>query len=160
MHLRNRPTKARSKMRETAKNGTATAPAAVEDVSKIESPSLQKDWEVWRQRLNDTNEQRIRFLSKVACKHSLPTLVKVSFVVTSEGQIRDIRFVEKSSKLLSVIVWQTVKSLDGDKKLLSFPEGSQRTRVSDTVTLRHNFDRVLVPTTDGSPYSIDKKHTE
>ena len=118
------------------------------------SPDMQLAWDIWHKRVAESIYTRFNFLAKLGFKHSPPLLCKVSYVVTRDGHINNIQVTQKSSNILfNVIVFQTVKSLDGDLNLLQFPNGSRRMFVPKVGTFTQNYGG------DGFRYTVGDRET-
>jgi hypothetical protein len=104
------------------------------------SAEMQLAWDMWHKRVAEAIYTRFNFLAKVAFRRSSPLLCKISYVVTRDGQIQNIQIQEKATNVLfNVIVFQTVKSLNGDIALLQFPQGSRRMYVPKNGTFTQNY---------------------
>lgn len=118
------------------------------------SPDMQLAWDIWHHRVAEAIYSRFNFLAKLAFRHSPPLLCQVSYVVTRDGHIQNIQVQQKSSNVLfNVIVFQTVKSLDGDMNLLQYPQGSRRTMVPKVGTFTQNYGG------DGFKYTVGDRET-
>lgn len=128
-----------------------TQPASVDP---DETPEMQLLWDAWHRRVAEAIYARFNFLAKVAFRHSPPLLCRVSYVVTRDGHIQNAQVQEKSGNILfNVIVFQTVKSLDGDANLLQFPPGSHRMFVPKSGTFTQNYGG------DGFRYTMGDRET-
>jgi hypothetical protein len=118
------------------------------------SPEMQLAWDLWHKRVAEAIFTRFNFLAKVAFRRSPPLLCKISYVVTRDGQIQNMHIQEKASNVLfNVIVFQTVKSLNGDFALLQFPQGSRRMFVAKNGTFTQNYGG------DGFKYTVGDRET-
>jgi hypothetical protein len=118
------------------------------------SPDMQLLWDMWHKRVAEAIYQRFNFLAKLGFKHSPPLLCQVSYVVTRDGHINNVQIQQKSPNILfNMIVSQTVKSLDGDVNLLTFPQGSRRSFVPKVGTFTQNYGN------DGFKYTTGDKET-
>lgn len=118
------------------------------------SPDMQLAWDIWHKRVAEAIYTRFNFLAKLGFKRSPPLLCKVSYVVTRDGQVQNIQVTQKSSNVLfNVIVYQTVKSLNGDLNLLQFPQGSRRMFVPKVGTFTQNYGG------DGFRYTVGDRET-
>lgn len=118
------------------------------------SPDMQLAWDMWHKRVAEAIYTRFNFLAKLGFKHSPPLLCKVSYVVSRDGHIQNIQVTQKSTNVLfNVIVFQTVKSLDGDLNLLQFPQGSRRMFVPKVGTFTQNYGG------DGFRYTVGDRET-
>lgn len=119
-----------------------------------QSPEMQLAWDAWHRRVAEAIYARFNFLAKVAFRRSPPLLCRVSYVVTRDGQIQNIQVQEKAANVLfNVIVFQTVKSLNGDIQLLQFPAGSRRMFVPKNGTFTQNYGG------DGFKYTVGDRET-
>lgn len=118
------------------------------------SPEMQLMWDAWHKRVAEAIYARFNFLAKVAFRHSPALLCRVSYVVTRDGHIQNPQIQEKSTNVLfNVIVFQTVKSLEGDINLLQFPPGSRRMFVPKSGTFTQNYGG------DGFRYTMGDRET-
>lgn len=118
------------------------------------SPEMQLAWDAWHRRVAEAIYTRFNFLAKVAFRRSPPLLARVSYIVTREGRVQNINMNEKATNVLfNVIVYQTVKSLDGDVPLLQFPNGSRRMYVPKNGTFTQNYGG------DGFKYTVGDRET-
>lgn len=118
------------------------------------SPEMQLAWDAWHRRVAEAIYTRFNFLAKVAFRRSPPLLARVSYIVTRDGRVQNINMQEKATNVLfNVIVFQTVKSLDGDVPLLQFPSGSRRMFVPKNGTFTQNYGG------DGFKYTVGDRET-
>ncbi|MBX9688842.1 MAG: hypothetical protein K2X27_19190 [Candidatus Obscuribacterales bacterium] len=118
------------------------------------SPEMQLAWDMWHKRVAEAIYTRFNFLAKLGFRHSPPLLCQVAYVVTRDGHIQNIQVQQKSTNVLfNVIVFQTVKSLDGDINLLQYPPGSRRQFVPKVGTFTQNYGG------DGFKYTVGDKET-
>lgn len=104
------------------------------------NPALQLAWDAWHKRVAEAIYIRYNFFAKAAFSHSQPLLCQVSYVVTRDGHIQALDMKQKSSNVLyNVLVFQAIKSLDGDINLLQFPPGSRRQFVPKYGTFAQNY---------------------
>lgn len=104
------------------------------------NPQLQLAWDAWHKRVAEAIFVRYNFFAKAAFSHSPPLLCHVSYVVTRDGHIQALDMKQKSNNVLyNVLVFQAVKSLDGDINLLQFPQGSRRQFVPKVGTFAQNY---------------------
>lgn len=110
---------------------------------------LPQAWSVWHHRLAEVIRVRYKNFAKGAFAQSVPLRAKVNFTVTSDGHIIEMIMNEKSSNVLfNVLVFQAVKSLDGDQATTHFPAGSKRKFVTVSATLEQkdkDFQASVVP---------------
>ncbi len=118
------------------------------------SPEMQLAWDAWHKRVAEAIYTRFNFLAKVAFRRSPPLLARISYIVTREGRVQNIAMQEKAMNVLfNVIVYQTVRSLDGDVPLLQFPSGSRRMYVPKNGTFTQNYGG------DGFKYTVGDRET-
>ena len=118
------------------------------------SPEMQLAWDQWHHRVAEAIYQRFNFLAKLGFKHSPPLLCQVAYVVTRDGHITNVQVQQKSTNaLFNIIVFQTVKSLDGDINLLQYPQGSRRQFVPKVGTFTQNYGG------DGFKYTVGDRET-
>lgn len=118
------------------------------------SPEMQLAWDQWHHRVAEAIYQRFNFLAKLGFKHSPPLLCQVAYVVSRDGHIQNVQVQQKSTNaLFNIIVYQTVKSLDGDINLLQYPPGSRRQFVPKVGTFTQNYGG------DGFKYTVGDRET-
>lgn len=104
------------------------------------NPAMQLAWDAWHRRVAEAIYTRYNFFAKAAFHNSQPLLCQVSYVVTRDGHITQMNMAQKSPNVLyNVLVFQAVKSLDGDQMLLQFPPGSRRQFVQKYGTFAQNY---------------------
>jgi len=104
------------------------------------SPDMKLMWDLWHKRVASTIFDRFNFFAKAAFKRSPPLLAELSYVVTRDGRIQNIQIRRKSTNVLfNVLIFQAVKSLDGDLSVLAFPQGSRRMFVPKSGTFAQNY---------------------
>lgn len=118
------------------------------------SPELQLAWDAWHRRVAEAIFQRFNFFARAAFKYSPPLAVRVSYVVTKDGQVKDVKLLEKSANVMyNGLVLQVVKSIAGDTALLQFPQGSRRQTVEKFGTFTQNYG------TEGFRYTTGDRET-
>jgi hypothetical protein len=119
-----------------------------------ESPELQIAWDAWHQRIGQAVFARFNNMSKAAFKYSEPLACKVSYTVTREGHLKDIKILDPSpNPMFNVLVTTAIKSINGDLELLQFPEGTRRTEVEKIGTFTQNYG------VEGFRYTTGDKET-
>jgi hypothetical protein len=104
------------------------------------NPELQLAWDMWHKRVAEAIYVRYNFFARAAFQRSQPLLCQVSYVVTRDGHIQALDMKQKSNNVLyNVLVFQAIKSLDGDVNLLQFPPGSRRQFVPKYGTFAQNY---------------------
>jgi hypothetical protein len=104
------------------------------------SPDMQLAWDAWHRRVAGVIYDRFNFFAKAAFKHSAPLLAGLSYQVTRDGHIINMNMTQKSKNILfNVLVYQSVKSLEGDMSVLTFPQGSRRMFVAKMGTFTQNY---------------------
>jgi hypothetical protein len=105
-----------------------------------EAGDMKLLWDIWHRHVAETIFQRFNFFAKAAFKHSPPLLANVTYVVTRDGRITNMNMQQKSSNVLfNVLVYQSIKSLDGDLSVLAFPQGSRRQFVNQSGNFTQNY---------------------
>lgn len=118
------------------------------------TPDMLLAWDIWHHRVAEAIYQRFNFLAKLGFKHSPALLCQVSYVVTRDGQINNVQVQQNSPNILfNMIVVQTIKSLNGDVNLLTFPQGSRRMFVPKLGTFTQNYGG------DGFKYTVGDRET-
>jgi hypothetical protein len=104
------------------------------------SPEMSLLWDAWHRRVAENIFQRFNFFAKAAFRRSPPLMSSVSYVVTRDGRIMNLQVQQKSPNVLfNVLVFQAVKSLDGDLSILQFPQGSRRQFVPKSGVFTQNY---------------------
>lgn len=104
------------------------------------SPDMQLAWDIWHKRVAAVIFERFNFFARAAFKHSPPLMARLSYDVTRDGQIINVSMAQKSNNVLfNVLVFQAVKSLNGDQNVLPYPQGSRRMSVHKTGTFTQNY---------------------
>lgn len=105
-----------------------------------QSPEMQLAWDMWHKRVAQSIFERFNFFAKAAFRRSPPLMAKVSYTVTRDGHIINMNMPQKSTNVLfNVLVFQSIKSLDGDLSILQFPEGSRRMYVPKVGNFTQNY---------------------
>ncbi len=118
------------------------------------SPDMQLAWDAWHKRVAATIFERFNFFARAAFRHSPPLLSNLGYVVTRDGHITNLQMSQKSNNVLfNVLVYQSVKSLEGDLSVLQFPQGSRRQFVQKWGTFTQNYGN------EGFRYTIGDKET-
>lgn len=104
------------------------------------SPDMQLLWDMWHKKVAGVIFERFNFFAKAAFRMSPPLTCKLSYAVTRDGHITNINMDQKSTNVLfNVLVFQCVRSLDGDAATLQFPQGSRRQYVQKYGTFAQNW---------------------
>lgn len=104
------------------------------------SPDMQLAWDMWHKRVAQCIFERFNFFAKAAFRHSPPIMAKLTYTVTRDGQIINLNMPQKSTNVLfNVLVFQSVKSLNGDMSILAFPQGSRRMYVPKSGVFTQNY---------------------
>lgn len=127
--------------------GASTGPGAA---SRSQAPKkadaedqglMQIAWDAWHKRVGQVIYQRWSFLSNAAFQSSPPLLCRVSYVVSRDGKVSDVKLlVESEDVMYNLLVVQAVQSISGDKALLQFPPGSRRISVEKVADFCQNCD--------------------
>ena len=105
-----------------------------------EGPEMQVAWDAWHRRVGEAVFNRFNQMAKAAFKYSDQLACKVSYTVTRDGQIKDIKVLDQSPNIMfNTLVTTALKSLSGDIDLLQFPEGSRRQEVEKIATFTQNY---------------------
>ncbi len=98
-------------------------------------------WDAWHKRVGTIIYQRWSFLSNAAFQMSPPLNCRISYVVTRDGIIEDVKVLAESpDEMYNALVVQAVQSISGDKALLQFPPGSRRVSVEKVADFCQNCD--------------------
>jgi len=92
---------------------------------------LQLEWEAWHRRVAESIYQRWIVFANTAFKYDrTPKLARIDYVVTRDGQIQDVKFLRRSNNpMFDALIMQVVKSFNGERQILQFPEGSRRASI-------------------------------
>jgi hypothetical protein len=105
-----------------------------------QSPDMQLAWDAWHKRVAACIFERFNFFAKAAFRRSPPIMAKLTYSVTRDGHILNLNMPQKSTNVLfNVLVFQSVKSLDGDMSILQFPDGSRRMWVPKSGVFTQNY---------------------
>jgi hypothetical protein len=105
-----------------------------------QTQELQLLWDMWHKRVAAVIFDRYNFFAKAAFKFSPPLTAKVSYSVTRDGRIQNIRLDQAATNpLFNILVTQCIKSLDGDAATLQFPPTSRRMTVQKYGTFAQNW---------------------
>lgn len=119
------------------------------------SPDMQLAWDEWHKRVAATIFTRFNYFAKAAFKRSPPIAAKVSYVVTRDGRVGNLQWQMKSpNPLFNALIYQSVKSLDGEVALLQFPMGSRRQWVPKWGTFTQNYGQEGFKYTKGDAETI------
>ncbi len=119
------------------------------------SPELQLAWDQWHRRVANAVYERYNTMAQMAFKYSRPLGVYVTYVVSRDGQISDVRLQQKSPNVAyNTLIVLVIKSLSGQKDLLRFPEGSKRFSVDKGGTFTQNYGN-----TQGFKYATGDRET-
>ncbi len=91
------------------------------------TPAMKLAWDNWHKRIASEVYQRFQVMTKMAFNNGEPLEAFVSYTVTSDGHIRNVKIEKPSTnpkfdKMLTMVV----SSLDGETEILKFPAGSKR----------------------------------
>ena len=91
------------------------------------SPQMKLAWDNWHKRVASEVFQRFQVMTKMAFNNGEPLEAFVSYIVTSDGHIHNVKIDKASNnpkfdKMLTMVV----NSLDGEVQILKFPYGSKR----------------------------------
>lgn len=94
---------------------------------------LALEWDAWHRRVAQSIYQKWIFFANAAFKNDpTPMLTRVSYVVTREGRIENVKFLERSPNVMfDSLTAQVIKSFNGDQETLRFPEGSRRSSIEN-----------------------------
>jgi hypothetical protein len=121
--------------------------------SEDQDSQMQLMWDLWHKRIGEEIFKRFNFFAKAAFKYSPPLVCRVTYTVTSTGDITNITMLNKSPDLMfNLLVLTVIKSLNGEQAILQFPPGSQRLSVTKTGTFLNNQNG-----TDGFSYTVGDK---
>ncbi|MCI0353029.1 MAG: TonB C-terminal domain-containing protein [Acidobacteriales bacterium] len=115
-------------------------PAPTDGSAADQTPDMQLAWDAWHERIAAVLFNRFNFMAKAAFQYSPPLACRVSYTVTRDGQVKDIKMLEPSPNIpFNLLVTAVLKSIGGDKDLLKFPEGTRRTEVEKSGTFTQNY---------------------
>jgi hypothetical protein len=94
------------------------------------TPDMQLAWDIWHHRVAEAIFERFKFFANKAFAANPMLVARVSYVVTRDGRIGNLTFAQKSPNIMfNALIVQCIKSINGDKALLEFPQGSRRMTV-------------------------------
>ena len=98
-------------------------------------------WDEWHKRVAEAIYQRWIGFNNPAFKNVPdPLLAYVSYTVTRDGQIQEVKFLQKSDNVMfNALILQVIKSFTGEKVLLQFPQGSHRSAIENFGTFSQNY---------------------
>jgi len=99
---------------------------------------MQLAWELWHKRVAENVFQRWNSVATSMFRNCPGLRVGLTYVVTRDGHVKDLRIVKSPDPMFNSIAIQAVKALDGDVALLQFPEGSRRMMVSKQASFSKN----------------------
>lgn len=102
------------------------------------SPEMQLAWDLWHKRVAETVFTRWNSVANKLFAHSGPLRAGFTYVVTRDGRIKDLRIVKSPNPMFNSIAIQAIKSMDGDRELLKFPDGSRRMMVAKQASFSIN----------------------
>jgi hypothetical protein len=127
-----------------AVNAPQQANVEADQADPDKSPELQLAWDQWHRRVANAVYERYNAMAQMAFKYSRPLGVYVTYVVTRDGQITDVKLQQKSPNVAyNTLIILVIKSLSGQKALLQFPQGSKRFSVDKGGTFTQNYGGVL-----------------
>lgn len=96
-------------------------------------------WDMWHKRVAEAIYIKYNRLATVAFKRSRPMAAQVAYTVTRNGQITNVRLVQRSPNLIyNTMIFGVLKSMNGNP-ILTFPQGSRRMTVDKTGTFYCNY---------------------
>ena len=96
-------------------------------------------WDMWHKRVAEAIYIKYNRLATVAFKRSRPLAAQVAYTVTRNGQITNVRLVQRSPNLIyNTMIFGVLKSMNGHP-ILAFPQGSRRMTVDKTGTFYCNY---------------------
>lgn len=102
------------------------------------TPELKEAWNLWHKRVAEAVYVRFDGVADRAFSFPQPLACAVTYTVTREKQITDIRLTRKSNNaVFDSVVMMALKSMNGSP-LLEFPAGSKRLSVEKTATFNKN----------------------
>jgi hypothetical protein len=107
------------------------------------SPEMQLAWDEWHKGVATAIYKRFDFMAQRAFKYSKPLAAYVSYTVTKDGKIGNVRLQQKSTNVaFNAMVLLVVGSMSGQSDLLAFPAGSQRATVDQSGMFTQNYGTV------------------
>lgn len=115
-------------------------PQAADPNDPDNSPDMKLLWDQWHKRVAATIFDRFNFIAKSNFNGGPPLLAQIGYVVTRDGQIKDVTLRKSSQNaLFNTVVVQAVKSLNGEMAVLQFPQGSRRMFVPKVGDFMKNY---------------------
>lgn len=111
-------------------------------------------WDQWHKRVAESIYVKYNGLARVAFKRSRPLAARVAYTVSRNGQITNVRLIQRSPNLIfNTMIFGVLKSMNGNP-ILAFPQGSQRMSVEKTGTFLWNYNNV-----QGFKYTTNDRET-
>jgi len=104
------------------------------------SPEMQLAWDQWHRRVAEAIYQLFNAMAQLAFRYSRPLAAYVSYTVTRDGRVLNIRLQQKSPNVaFNAMILLVVNSISGQKELLAFPPGSHRMTVDKGGMFTQNY---------------------
>jgi hypothetical protein len=104
------------------------------------TPQMKLAWDEWHRRVAEAVYQRYTTMTHMAFKFSRPMGAYVTYVVTRDGRVTDVTLQQKSPNVaFNAMIMMVVNSLNGQRDLLAFPQGSRRMTVEKGGMFTQNY---------------------
>lgn len=115
------------------------------------------DWSVWHKRIDAAVQEQFELQAGAYFNGSSPHMTKVAYLVTKNGEVRHVHSVGTQSGEVSNVypdykklvfdsfMLASVRSLDGKKALLAFPEGTKRESILKVGEYLHYVHKEATP---------------
>jgi len=104
------------------------------DPTDAAAVAMQKLWDAWHKRVSQAIDQRFNKLAQMLFKHGPSLVCRVSYTVTKDGRIDDVRVLQPSpNATYNSMVVAVITSMHGSQ-YLKFPPTSKRQSMEKTDT--------------------------
>lgn len=117
------------------------------------SREMQLLWDAWHKRVAENIYQRFNSAANIAFKNSPPLACQVSYAVSYDGQIGNVKVLQKStSPIFNAMLLGVITSMQGNP-VLQFPPNSRRQMVEKSGTFTWNYGQA------GYKYTMGDRET-
>jgi hypothetical protein len=112
--------------------------AAVKTID--DTPAMQLAWDTWHKNLAENIFKQFDFFASQEFADSDPLATQISYQVTRDSRIINVRVVNPSTNpRFDNLIVEVIKSFSGNTGLLTFPAGSKRAVVEKKATFTQNY---------------------
>jgi outer membrane biosynthesis protein TonB len=138
-----------------AQEAGSSAGANVANVD--DSADMQIAWDQWHRRVAAAIYQRFETMAHMAFKHSGPLAAYVSYTISNDGRIVNVRLQQRSNNAaFNTLVLLVINSLAAQPDLLHFPTGSHRMTVDKSGMFTQNYGQQGFRYTTGDRETVRK----